>query len=234
MNAKFAPILFVATGLSGCGVAVSTGPTQNDTKVIDRDASKSAQVKLTMGAGDLKVSSGSEKFLRAYFTYNVPDLKPEVNYSTSGGVATLSINEPDTHIHTVGNSKYEWDLRLDDSIPLDLDMHFGAGQANLDLGRLDLQRVKVEMGVGQMQMDLRGAPKRDYNVDVQGGVGEADIKLPGNVGIEATASGGIGEVTVHGLNKVNGRYVNDAFNQPGPKIHMSVQGGVGAIHLTAE
>ena len=234
MILKSAPLLAAAAMLCGCAVSsVATGPTQNDTKVIERDASQSAQVTLNMGAGDMKVSSGTEKLLRAYFTYNVPEFKPDVHYSTSGGVGILNISQPESHAH-VGNMKYEWDLRLDKDIPLDLEVHFGAGEANLDLGSLDLRRVKVEMGVGQMQMDLRGAPKHDYDVSVHGGVGEADIKLPASAGIEATATGGIGEIDVHGLNKENGRWVNDAFKGPGVKIHVDVHGGVGSIHLTAE
>lgn len=227
-------ILLAAAALTGCTISsVPAGPTQYDTKVLDRDASKSANVRLNMGAGDLKISSGTQKLLRAYFTYNVPQYKPEVRYSTSGDVGALEISQPRFNGH-IGNMKYEWDLRLSNEIPIDLNVQFGAGQAQLDLGSLDLQKVSVEMGVGQMQMDLRGTPKHDYDVNVQGGVGEADIKLPNNVGIEARASGGIGEISVRGLTKENGRWVNDAFKNPGVKIHVTVEGGVGEIKLTAE
>ena len=231
---KLAVLAAAAAAMTGCtGATVPTGPVQYDTKVIERDASESIHVKLHMGAGDLKVSSGTQKLLRAYFTYNVPQFKPEVRYATSGGVATLDISQPESHAH-IGNFKYEWDVRLNNEIPLDLDTQFGAGQAQLDLGSLNLRRVSVEMGVGQMQMDLRGTPQHDYDVNVQGGVGEADIKLPGNVGIEAQAHGGIGDINVRGLTKDGDRWVNDAFRGTGVKVHVSVEGGVGSIKLTAE
>ena len=233
MIPRIAPIL-AAAAYSGCAIStLPTGPLQYESKAIERDASKSARVSLNIGAGDLKVSSGTQKFLRAYFTYNVPQLKPELRYSSSGGVASLTIDQPESHAH-IGHIKYDWDLRFSDELPLDLSVHFGAGHAQLDLGGLDLSRVAIEMGVGQLQMDLRGIPKRDYAVNVQGGVGEADIKLPNNVGIEATASGGIGEINVRGLTKEAGRWVNEAFHRPGVKIRVEVEGGVGAIHLTAE
>jgi predicted membrane protein len=148
-------------------------------------------------------------------------------------VGTLAIDQPESHAH-IGNNKYEWDLRLNNEIPIELDVHFGAGQAQLDLGSLALRRVNVEMGVGQIQMDLRGAPKHDYTVSVQGGVGEADLKLPNTVGIEASASGGIGDISVRGLTKEAGRWVNEAFHHPGVKVRVDVKGGVGAIHLSAE
>ena len=181
----------------------------------------------------MKVSSGTQKLMAAYFTYNVPSLKPELRTSTSGGVAQVSVDQPSSRAH-FGHMKYEWDLRLSDSVPLDLDVHFGAGEANLDIGSLALRSVSVNMGVGQLQMDLRGTPKRDYTVNVHGGVGEAVVRLPSNVGIEAYASGGIGDISVHGLSKDGGRWVNDAFRGPGPKIRVRVEGGVGQIKLLAE
>jgi hypothetical protein len=231
---KIAAILAAAAALTGCNLSsVPTGPVQYDSKVIDRDASESAHVSLHMGAGDMKVSSGTEKLLRAYFTYNVPQFKPDVRYSTSGGVASITIDQPDSHAH-IGHVKYEWDLRLNKEIPLDLDAHFGAGQAQLDLGGLNLRRVGVEMGVGQLSMDLRGAPTHDYSVSIHGGVGEAEVKLPNTVGIEATAVGGIGEISVNGLTKEDGRWVNEAFKNPGVKVHLDVHGGIGAIHIMAE
>lgn len=231
---KLAALATAAAALTGCTVStVPAGPVQYDTKVIERDASGTARVKLNMGAGDLKVSSGTQKLLRAYFTYNVPQFKPDVQYSTSGGVATLNISQPETHAH-IGNMKYEWDLRLNNEVPLELDAQFGAGEAQLDLGSLNLRRVSVEMGVGQMQMDLRGIPQHDYDVEVHGGVGEADVKLPANAGIEAKASGGIGEISVRGLTKEGDRWVNEAFRGTGVKIHVNVEGGIGAIKLTAE
>jgi len=231
---KFAITLAAAAAFTGCNISpVPTGPVQYESQVIDRDASQSAHVNLNMGAGDLKVSSGTEKFLRAYFTYNAPQLKPNVHYSTNGGLASLNIDQPESHAH-IGHVKYEWDLRLNKEVPLDLDAHFGAGQAQLDLGGLNLRRVGVEMGVGQLSLDLRGAPTHDYSVSIHGGVGEAEIKLPSTVGIEATAEGGIGEISVNGLTKEGGRWVNEALRNPGVKVHLDVHGGIGAIHIRAE
>jgi hypothetical protein len=209
------------------------GPAQYESRAIDRDGSERVRVNLDMGAGDLKVSSGTQKLLQAYFNYNVPDLKPDIHYSTAGGMGDLQVKEPSTHAH-IGDMTYDWDLRLNDQVPLDLHVNFGAGQAHLDLGSLDLRSVQLDMGVGQMDMDLRGHPKHDYNVKVSGGVGQATVRLPADVGIEARASGGIGDISVRGLRKQGGNWVNDAYNEPGVKIHVDVEGGIGSIRLIAE
>jgi hypothetical protein len=233
MNGNWA-LALGALCLSGCVVTSDArGRLQYESRAIDRDASDRVRVNLNMGAGDLKVSSGTQKLLQAYFNYNVPDLKPDVHYSTAGGVGDLTVEQPSKHTH-IGNMKYEWDLRLSDRVPLDIHVNFGAGQAQLDLGSLDLRGVEIDMGVGELQMDLRGNPKHDYNVRISGGVGEATVRLPENAGIDARASGGIGDISVRGLRKQGDRWLNDAYDGPGVKIHVDVQGGIGSIHLIAE
>jgi predicted membrane protein len=104
----------------------------------------------------------------------------------------------------------------------------------LDLGELSLRRVNVEMGVGELRMDLRGTPKNDYAVSIHGGVGEATIYLPTGVGVEAEAEGGIGGIHTTGLEKRDGRYVNDALGHSKNTVRLDVQGGIGEIRLIAE
>ncbi len=234
MYARYLPLLGSAVLLSGCVVSSTpTGPMQYDSPSFERDDSKEVRLNLNMGAGDLKVGTGTRKLMQAYFTYNVPAWKPEVHYTAAGGVGSLTIEQPNSHGH-FGNSKYEWDLRLAQDIPLDLKLNFGAGQAQLDIGSLALRSVEVDMGVGSLQMDLRGNPKHDYNVRIQGGVGEAVLHLPANVGVYAEASGGIGEVEARNLRKEDGHWVNDAYGSSPVKIHITAEGGVGSIRLLGE
>jgi predicted membrane protein len=104
----------------------------------------------------------------------------------------------------------------------------------MNLGSLDLRSVRIEMGVGEVRVDLRGKPTRDYNVNIQGGVGQATVYLPRDVGVVAKAAGGIGNISVHGLEKRGGQYINPAHENAPVTIHLNVEGGVGEINLIAE
>jgi predicted membrane protein len=146
----------------------------------------------------------------------------------------LTIDQPSSSGFHQGSTNYTWDLRFNDNVPLDLNIHFGVGEANLKLGSMSLRSIDMNMGVGEVKMDLRGQPKRSYDVKLHGGVGEATIYLPNNVGIEADAQGGIGGISARGLRKEEGRYINDAYNSAKTKIHLEVKGGVGQINLIAE
>lgn len=220
-----------ALGLAGCMIQTETaGSTQYDSRALERDDAKEVNVHLTMGAGQLKVGSGTRKLMQGYFTYNMPSWKPDLRYSAGD----LTVEQPRGHTTHLGSNKYEWDLRFAQDIPLNFHVNFGAGEAQLDLGSLTISHVDVQMGVGELKLDLRGVPKRDYDVTINGGVGEATVHLPSGVGVYAEASGGIGEISVRGLDKVAGHWVNQAYGEPGPKIHLNVQGGIGQITLIAD
>jgi len=224
----------LALGLTGCALELRTGALQHDTVTIARDASESLRVNLTMGAGNLRVSPGSARFMDGDLTYNVEAWKPVVKYSSVAGHGDLEISQPGPHHGQAGNVKYEWDLRLANDIPLDLAVHFGAGDAHLDLGSLYLRSVDVEMGVGQLDMDLRGAPRRDYEVRVRGGIGEATVRLPREAGVYAKAQGGIGSVHSTGLRQEGDHLVNNAYDHSRASIHLDIQGGIGTINLLAD
>jgi hypothetical protein len=226
-------LLAGALCLTGCSFQHG-GPVPHDSQSIERDNSELVRVNLDMKAGDLRVAGGTDKLAAADFTYSVASWKPEVRYSSAAGQGSLTISQPGHPGPVTGNRWYEWDLRLNQEVPLDFDVHLGAGEAHLNLGALTLRNVDVEVGAGELNLDLRGAPKKDYEVRVHGGAGEAIIHLPSSVGVDAQASGGVGEINAKGLRKHGDRYVNDALGKSNVTIHLNVQGGVGSINLIAE
>lgn len=234
MNSRTFLAIPLAVGLAGCVVETRTGELRHDTINIARDSSEYLRVNLNMAAGNLRVSPGAAEFLDGDIAYNIDSWKPVVSYSSAAGHGNLDISQPGVHQSQTNNTKYEWNLRLASDVPLDLSVHFGAGDAQLNLGSLTLRSVDVEMGVGRMDMDLRGAPRRDYEVRVRGGIGEATIRLPHDAGVYAKAQGGIGSVHSTGLRQEGDHLVNDAYDHSKASIHLDIEGGIGAINLLAD
>jgi uncharacterized protein DUF2154 len=217
-------------GLAGCdGDFEGRGPTQTETQSVDLDKSEYVRVDLRMGAGELSVRGGSPKLMDGEFSFRRLAMRPEIHYDGSDFRGHLRIEEPSgVHSH---NSRYRWDLRLNDEKPLDLNVDFGAGEGRMDLGSLNLRSVEVHMGVGELRMDLRGTPKNDYTVSLRGGVGELTVYLPHGVGVVADAQGGIGGINAHGLEKRAGEYVNEAYGRSKTTVRLDIRGGIGAINL---
>lgn len=224
----------LALGLSGCVVTTEIGPTRRDAVNIERDSSEFLQVNLKMGAGNLTIDPGAKQFLEGALVYNVDSWKPIVRYSTAAGHCNISVDQPEGRHKLGGPGRYEWNLRMPNDIPTDLTVHFGAGEARLNVGSLFLRSVDVQMGVGRLEMDLRGAPRRDYDVRIRGGVGEATVHLPHDVGVHAKAEGGIGSINAPGLRREGGRLLNDAYDHSKVTIHLDIQGGIGSINLISD
>lgn len=229
-------LTLVVLGVSGCVVETNdSGPTEHEKKTVPMDKSEALRVDLRMGAGDLKVRGGGSQLVDADFTYNRPSLKPEFRYDPGSFRGHLTIEEPSSRGHNIGHNNYEWDLQLNDTVPVSLSMQFGAGVADLKLGSLSLDSVELNMGVGKVEMDLRGSPKKDYDVRIHGGVGEATVYLPHDVAVVADAHGGLGSIETQGLHKQGSRYVNDTYENHGKvTVRLTVQGGIGSIHLIGE
>ena len=234
MDIRCLPLLAAALCLSSCIIDTVTGPERHDSRTIERDASERVHVNLAMGAGTLTIGGGAKQLLNADFTYNVSSWQPEVRYSSTGTRGDLTIRQPGQGHNRIGHIRYEWDLALNNDVPMDLSLHFGAGEARLDLGSLSLRTVEVNMGVGKLQMDLRGNPKHNYDVRIRGGVGEATVYLPANVGVYAEGAGGLGEFRTQGLHRQYGYWVNDAYEDSKVRIHLDIHGGIGSIRLIAD
>ena len=218
---------------TGCRID-RAGPPRHDFQAIDRDDAEQVRVNLKMGAGKLRIDTGTDKLAALDFNYSVRAWAPQVRYDKSGGRGTLTITQPDTGSIHAGHGEYEWDLRLNREVPLELGVKFGAGEAHLDVGDLALRDVEIEMGVGHLDLDLRGNPKTSYDVRIRGGVGEAVVRLPSNAGVEAEATGGLGSIQSSGLHHDGRRYYNDAWQDAKVRVRLDIQGGVGSIRLLAE
>jgi len=234
MSFRYLVVLASAALLVGCGVEQTAGPVQYDSKSIDAQGAEAVHVALKMGAGELRVNDGATAFARADFAFNVPSWKPVVSYTKSGDRGNLTIEQPKSGNARFGNTKYTWELQLNNKIPLDLEVHFGAGQARLDLGSLDLRGVEVHMGVGQVDLDLRGKLKHSYNVTLNGGVGQATVRLPSDAGVYAEASGGIGTIKVSGLQKRGDHWESESYETAANRMRIQAHGGIGEIRIVAD
>ncbi len=234
MRSGYLLLVPALVSLTGCVIDSRGGPVQYSSESVELDDSDLVRVELRMGAGELRVSDGGAKLMRADFAYSVPSWKPEVRYRRSGKEASLTIEQPGRNHTTLGNTKYRWELQLNKKVPVDLTLHFGAGDARLDLGSLDLRGMEVNMGVGQLDLDLRGAPKHSYNVAIHGGIGEATVRVSPDAGIYAEAHGGIGEIKVRGLQRENGHWVSPSYDRAANKIRMEINGGIGQVNVIAD
>lgn len=206
---------------------------RNETQAIDLGSASTASVLLEFSAGKLKVGGGADRLMEATFRYNVDDWKPLVNYNVNGSQGELVVNIPDDNKLPVGRELInEWDVRLNNSVPLDLEIQTGAGESNLDLSTLAASNLRIEVGAGTTNLDLSGNWDHDVSAYVTGGVGNLSIKLPAEMGVRVIMDAAIVNVTANGLINEEGGYVNKAFGSAAHTLTLNLQAGVGSVILT--
>jgi hypothetical protein len=225
------PVLLVGLVLA---VACGSGQVMQDSETVQLAGAQFVRTDVTMGAGSVKITGGAPALMNADFTYNLSDWRPTVKYDVSDGEGRLIVEQPLSPEIRLGNVRYEWDIRLSDNVPMELNVKLGAGDSQLTLGGLDLLVLDLEMGAGSASVDLTGTWDHDAQAHVRGGVGEATVLLPKQPGVRVTVQGGPGRLTALGLHTQGGAYVNDAYGTSDVTLEVDIIGGVGSVDLQVE
>jgi len=217
--------------LAGAAACARVGEMHEVNKSIPLDGAQSIEADLRMNAGELRLRGGAPGIMEGRFETNVERWKPEVQYSLEGGRGRLSVEQPRRNELSWGRARNIWDVRLNDDLPLDLRARFGAGEARLELGTLNIRDLNLRMGVGDLTLDLAGYDQESFRGRLKGGIGHASIYLPRDVGVRVTVHGGLGSIDAVGFN-VDGRvYTNDAYDKSRTTIKLDIDAGIGSLDL---
>lgn len=220
----------LALGLTAC---TDMGELRRESKTVDSAGAQSVEVRLRMGAGELRFAGGANALMEAEFAHRGRYREPEVDYRVSGTKGILTVRERRSGF-VFRSSRNDWDLRLKSGIPADLNISLGAGEGRLDLRDIDVRSLDVDMGVGSMQLDLRGKRGQSFDVSIDGGIGSGQIRLPSDVGVRVRVDGGIGSVNAPGFTKSGHVYTNDALGKSPVTIDIRVDAGIGSINLSLD
>jgi hypothetical protein len=165
-------------------VSAGTGRHSHQAQTVDLKDAKAVHMTVNMPAGELHIEGGATQLLEADFAQGPSWAAPSVDYEVENGVGNLSINQQSAS-QLMTNSDNTWKLKVNNHVPLELEIDVGAGQGNLNLANVDLTRLELNIGAGQANVDLTGERGKDLQADIHGGVGEAIIRLPKNVGVVA-------------------------------------------------
>jgi hypothetical protein len=224
-------MLLGALLLAGCGSEARVGALQTESQSVELGDAESVRVEIDFGAGELEVTGGAEKLLEADFTYNVAELKPEVEY-TNGA---LAIRQPTGNglpdLRNITDYRNEWSLRLYEGAPMDLSVNVGAGTSDLQLAGLSLTGLDVSLGAGESTIDLSGDWVRDLDVTIDAGAGNITIRLPRDVGVRVRVEAGLGTIEAPDLTKDGNVYTNAAYGVSDVTLLVDLEAGVGQVKL---
>ena len=225
---------------------------------------KSALVEIdfSVGKGSLKALAGENDLFVADIAH-LGELKYDVSGSDPKSI-TLSESNLEPQFNWLdrhdGNDLY-WNIGFNPSVPVDLVLHGGGGETDINLSGMKPISLSIDGGVGKVVLVLPATGQRYpvvldgdvgeiqieieagalVDLDITGGVGEVTIDVPGEAAVRVDASVSVGSVRVPSGYRVSAG--NDAFigesgiwSSPGfeggePEISIQFEGGVGSLHI---
>ncbi len=180
------------------------------------------RVKVDYGAGVLTVRRGDDgELYNALFHFDENWSVPKTLYANGRLEVGLSAGES-------GNSDFgDWpdeaslELELAAGLPMDLELNFGAGQAELDLTGLGMRKLVVNTGASESVIRV-GEANRERMESAAINVGAADLHVHGVGNLNAeqvTVKSGLGSVTL----RLDGEWEQDGY--------LVVSMGLGALEL---
>jgi len=229
------------------------GDVLTEDKSVETRGAHSARVELRMGAGKVNVQGGASDLMNATFSYNVSAWKPIVDYVVTNDQGRLLVREPNGTYSFSTKYRYDWDIRLNSSTPIDMEVKTGAGNVSLDLSDMMVRTLTVDAGasstsiiasakvmtsmdvktgVGSVNIDLTGDWKNSADVHVDGGVGSIKLVVPENVGVTINVQRGLGSIDARGFTRNGSTYRNAAWGTTAVTLNLDLNVGVGSVTIT--
>jgi hypothetical protein len=183
MNTKFilALIALALTSLA-CGFSIdlpeapTTGPEVTDEIVVPVPDTEEVSLRLSFGAGDLKLAPGAKKLVEGTATYNYSKFKPSVDVD-EGNVHIRMGKEEFSGIPAFKDLKNEWDLQLGET-PMNLTIESGAYNGELELGGLSLNNLTIQDGAANVELAF-SEPNLVEMSTFRYETGASDVKMSG-------------------------------------------------------
>jgi hypothetical protein len=181
---------------------------------------RALDVQLRYGAGRFSVQPGPAELLyRMQLRYDEELFEPRTDFD--GRSLELGVEGSGRHFRIGKNEGGAMDVELAPAVPMELQIEFGAGTADIDLGGLALTELSLRTGASETLLDVsRPNPVTLEEAVLQVGAADFTARRLGNLNarrIEVNA--GVGDVTID----LSGEWRQDGVIQ--------VKMGLGSLEL---
>ena len=143
-----------------------------------------------------------------------------------------------------GEDTGRWNIALSQHRPVMLKLDGGIGSLNMDLARLWLTELDINLGIGGFEIDLPEPRENSYLVTMDGGIGGGILTLPRGAAVRLIADLGVGGVDVGDSMQrmdnnddfvgVDGLWETVNFEESENRITIEYDGGVGGLEVQFE
>lgn len=175
------------------------------------------------GAGNFKVSGGSNDIASGRFSSNYArlvkditksDKRLDIKYKTEGVFKRDMV---------ISSGKTEMNLFLNDSIPYIITLSLGASKLDIDFSSIILRELKLDAGASSIDLKLGEKNPLQY-VTIKAGASDIDIRVPKNSGIKIRFDDGLTAKKFHDLEliEIGKTYESKDYESKMSKIELTI------------
>lgn len=228
--------LFWPIALLGAGAWVLVGvflrgnvETQNAS--IDLQAASSVDLKLSHGAGELKIHSGANEneIVSGSFAGGMDHKanrngdRLEVRMRPAKSAADFPFFGP--------YSRLDWDVALNANIPIALDLNLGANKSEIDLRDMNITALDLDTGASETKLTLPS--KGRFKADLDLGAASLEVIVPDGLSARIRASIGVADLKIDESRfpRSGGFYQSPDFDSAANSVDMTIDAGAASIRV---
>lgn len=118
-----------------------------------------------------------EAFNNAEFRYNVATWKPKIEYNVVGSQGKLIVRQPREEGIVGPNARNEWDLTVNEDIPLNLSIDMNSGNCDFNMDSSLLKTLEIDSSSGNVYAALLGNQSllKEVNIDMSSSAVSLDL-----------------------------------------------------------
>jgi hypothetical protein len=232
----FWPLFLILLGLWVLW-GVLSGPRSFETEeaTIPLEGAGEARVHIGHGAGRLRVSGGAGpgELLSGTFGGGL-----EQKVKREGNVLDVKLSVRVSGAHFAfpwmwgPGRTLDWEVSLNEDIPLSLNLETGASDTRVDLTDLRVTDLRLQTGASSSEITLPASAGHTKAV-IRSGAASVKVRVPDGVAAHIKAGGGIADIQVKKSRfpRVGGVYQSEDYATAENKVDIDIETGVGSISV---
>lgn len=223
----FWPLLLIGFGVWVLLSVLMRGKIEAESASIELQDAHEASLRISHGAGEFRLHGGASanEILHGTFVGGL-DHKADRNGDRLE-VKMRSANDFVMLPPFGSKEQLDWDVSLNSSIPIALDMNMGANKSEINLQDLNITDIKLKSGASDTVITLPARGR--LHVDCEIGAAALTLIVPDGVAIRTHASMGAGDFKVDKTRFPNNESPDFASAQNAIDIH--VKGGAASVRI---
>jgi len=196
---------------------------------------KRAQIEVDFTAGDVTIGSlpaNSPNFVEAASEVGsvAESMNLDFHRQDSEGRLYLSTDRVDWRLW--GEGKISWEVNFTRSIPLTLNIKSAASNMELDLGKLKVTELRLDVDAGNYKVIVPSSAGTT-NIEVEADVVNMEVNIPDGVAARIQADTGLGAFIVDTTRfpKQGDYYISENFNTAQNRIYLEIDCNVGRVRV---